>query len=540
MNRAIGHNIIGRSYSVGSTSMRRVTQGSTLPVEITFREELSEALLYVETRIGERVEHVRLPMQRAGNQFRSEIACGSPGIVRFKVRYKSDGEWHWDHVPYCYVMVDPKHLTALRMYTLVPLASGSMKQWKQRLPDIARMGFNTVHLLPITKVGKSESPYAAYDLFTVDPRYLDPEDPRDGHAQLVDFVEALKQHKLALCVDLVLNHIGVDSVFAERHPEWLAEDPHEQDGIKRAGWHGADTFHRWEDLALLEFEPFDSRAGSRLWGVMLRYARYWAKFAAETRGVLRLDNLHSSHRPFITWAMRRIRTEHPELLVLAELFTDEPTTMRLTREVGLHLILATQWEHKFVPELRRYLGYLHHTSRNVRYFFPVSSHDSGVPAQEYGDVRSTAPRLVVSALLGPGPTGIVQGVEHGVRDKIRFIGPPSKAELSPGVSFVPLITRLFELVDAHPALQTAGNLAFFDADHDAILAAARKNPETGRAEVLVCVNLDIFGPQTLHCDLTSVAPEGSTFRDVETGEMLTSGRLALTLTAGAHRVFVHL
>jgi len=536
----VGHSIIARSFSVGSTAMVRLTQGSTLRVDVTFREALSEAFLFVETRVGERVDRTRIGMRADGNRFHAEVPCSQPGVVRFKVRYKADGQWHQDHVPYCYIMVDPKRLQGLRMYTLIPLASGSMRKWKELLPAIASMGFNTVHLLPITRMGKSESPYAAYDLFAVDPRYLDPEDPRDGHAQLVDFVEALKRNKLALCVDLVLNHIGTDSVFAEHQPDFLAEDPHELDGIRRAGWQAADTFHRWEDLALLDFEPFDSRRGTKLWSAMLRYARYWARFAAETGGVLRLDNLHSSHRPFITWAMRRIRTQYPELVVLAELFTDEATTMRLTREVGLHLILATQWEHKFVPELRSYIGYLHHSSRRLRYFFPISSHDSGVPAQEYGDVRSTGPRLVVSALLGPGATGIVQGVEHGVLEKIRFIGGPSKVELSPGVDFSRLIARLFELVDAYPALQTPGNLAFFDADHHAILAAARRDPVTDRAEVLICVNLDIHSQQTLHCDLTSVAPEGATFRDVETGETLTSGRLTMTLEPGAHRVFVHL
>ncbi len=540
MKSVVGQDIIARSFSVGSNELTRVIEGDTVAVEVTFNAAPVEVLLCVETRIGERLENHPQPMTAADGdgKYRSTLLCSRPGVVRFKVRYRLREKWHWDHVPYCYVMVDPSRLERIRMYTLVPIASGTIRDWVERLPAIAGMGFNMLHLLPITTMGASQSPYAAYDLFTIDPRFLDPKDPRDGHAQFGDFVAALRRHHIGLCVDLVLNHIGIDSKIAECHgSEWLAEDPHEQDGIKRAGWQGADVFHRWQDLALLEYEPFQPREGSRLWATMLRYALYWAGFAADTGGMLRLDNLHSSHRQFVTWAMRRIFNRYPSLIVLGEVFTDESTIRRLTRDVGLHLILATQWEHKFVPELRTYLSYLHHTARRVRHYFPISSHDSGVPAKEYGDVRSTAPRLVVSALLGPGPTGIVQGVEHGVREQIRFIGAPSKPLLSSGVDFSPLIRTLFQLVDSQPTLRVAGNLAFFDAAHHAILAGARYDPVTTRAEVLVCVNLDIHAAHTLHCDLTSVAPENTSFRETSSGEVLRSGLVSITLEPGAYRVY---
>jgi len=527
-----------RSFAVGIDALSRVQEGSSLPVEVTFREEVSEAVLCVEVQVGARLERTEIPMEGAQNRFRAAIACSRPGLMRFKVRYCDGGVWNWDHVSYCYVMVDPSRLDRLRMYTLVPHASGTIRNWTEALPHIARMGFNMLHLLPITRMGRSENPYAAYDLFSIDPRYLDPEDERSGHEQFASFVAALSEHGIGLCVDLVFNYIGVDSEITETHLEWLAEDPHEQDVIRRAGWQGGDVFHRWEDLALLDYEPFDARAASKLWATMLRYAMYWADFAAATGGMLRLVNLHSSHRLFLRWAMARVRGRYPNLIVLGELFSDEASIRRLTREFGVHLVLATQWEHKFVPQLRSYLGYLHHLSRRVRSFFPVSSHDSGVPAHEYGDVRSTAPRLVMSTLLAPGPTGIVQGVEHGVREQIRFIGPPSRALLSPGVDFSDLIRSLFELVDAHPALRVAGNLSFFDAGHHAILAGARRHPATERAEVLVCVNFDVSAGHTLQCNLTSVAPEGTTFRDAISGELLQSGSVSISLVPAGYRIFV--
>jgi hypothetical protein len=82
--------------------------------------------------------------------------------------------------------------------------------------------------------------------------------------------------------------------------------------------------------------------------------------------------------------------------LLAEYFTDETTLLRTGPQWGLNLILATPWNHKFVPQLREYLNYIHSVSEHVRYFMPITSHDCGAPAQEFGSADSKDPSFLLA------------------------------------------------------------------------------------------------------------------------------------------------
>ena len=124
---------------------------------------------------------------------------------------------------------------------------------------------------------------------------------------------------------------------------------------------------------------------------------------------------------------RCLHEEFPTLAILGEYFTDDVTMLRTVPDYGLNLVLATPWNYKFAPDLRNYLRYVHHVSEHVRYFIPVTSHDSGSPAQEFGVAESTVPRYVAAALLGTGATGIVEGVEWGAPRRIDFIGRKPRA-----------------------------------------------------------------------------------------------------------------
>ena len=129
---------------------------------------------------------------------------------------------------------------------------------------------------------------------------------------------------------------------------------------------------------------------------------------------------------------QQVITRFPDIIVLAELFTSVEETIHLTFEYGLNLLLATTWEHRFVPQLRRYLQQLHSSGGSLRYFSPVTSHDSGTPTEEFGTVLSTIPRLVMAMLMSPGPSGIVQGVEIGLARKFPFVGKKTSHDFSNG------------------------------------------------------------------------------------------------------------
>lgn len=512
--------IVERSFPVGRENYFRLFKSQSLIIDITFRDDVVapdavtahfENLAYNQSRLFEiALKNV------APRRFRIEMEVPYHGVNRFKIKYAQKGAWFWDCRPYSYFMVDPDHLRDFRIYTFIPNANGHFGQWYDTFKRIRDLGFNTIHLLPLSRMGHSESPYAAYDLFDVDPQLLDPKNPKTARAQLESLVQFSKDCGLRLCFDLVFNSIGVDSSIRQSRPEWLTEDAAEADGIKRGGWSDGKQWHKWMDLAYINYDTPCSQLRKELWMTMSRYALYWSSFASATGGMVRLDNLHSSHKAFVRRVLGEVREAFPDIITFGELFDTEERIEDMVLDYGLNFLLATPWEHKFVPQLRSYTRSLHAKHNRLRYLFPTTSHDSGSPAEEFGDVRSTTPRLVISTLFGPGPSGIVQGVEEGTAKKIRFIGRKGFVDKFGDHNFSDIIKKLNALIQEHDCFQTSGNLQFIDHDHNAILGACRFDTTTKEPRFLIFANMDILGTQNLKVNLASYGLNlvGRTLTDV--------------------------
>ncbi|MDI1289396.1 MAG: hypothetical protein PSX37_05520 [bacterium] len=401
-------------------------------------------------------------------------------------------------------MVDPSQVDGLRVYVLIPNVSGTVADWTADLTRIRDMGFNAVHLLPITTMDTSESPFAASDLFGIDPRYLVGASPRDAQSQFEGFVAEAKSFNVRLGLCLVLNHVGVSSMMARQTPDWIVPDQSERDGLRRAGAWTDQGWRRWNDLVLINYEHPTESVRSQIWSYMTSYAMYWARYANETGGFVRFDNLHSSDPEFIHSVTAALHEAYPRLALLAEYFTDEQTILRTGPLWGLNLILATPWNQKFVPELREYLNYLHRISEHVRYFMPVTSHDCGAPAQEFGTADSTVPRYVAAALLGTGATGMPQGVELGESARIDFIGRRPKMRFPDQPRFARFIGCINAILAEYPAFRRGGNCRFIDGGHPAILAAFRRDGGPRATGFLVVCNFDIHDRQHIVIDLSTV------------------------------------
>ena len=168
---------------------------------------------------------------------------------------------------------------------------------------------------------------------------------------------------------------------------------------------------------------------------------------------------------------------------LLNISLDETTLLHTGPKWGLNLNLATPWNYKFVPQLRDYLNYIHRVSMHIRYFMPITSHDSGAPAQEFGSADSTVPRYVAAALLGTGATGIIQGVEFGEKERIKFIGRKKKMSYPSVPRFAQFIGKVNAILTDYPAFRHGENCQFIDNGHPAIIAAFRK--ETGTQDVRI-------------------------------------------------------
>jgi hypothetical protein len=257
--------------------------------------------------------------------------------------------------------------------------------------------------------------------------------------------------------------------------------------------------------------------------------------------MIRLDNLHSTDPAFAMHVTHRLRREYPGLGILAELFTHPEATQKVLQHYEVDLLLATTWEHHFSEELRRYFRYIHETTPMIPWFTPINSHDSGVPAEEFASAMATRPRYILCALLGIGATGLTQGVEDGIEEKINFIGrnpvlPPTANHRN----FWPMIKRTHELLTQHSVFQQQGNVEFLDHGHVAIIAALRLSKQPGEAHALVIANLDIHQQQSIHLELQSIGLGQYSLTDAFSGERwgLEGHGLSLTLDACGFRVIL--
>jgi hypothetical protein len=523
---------------VGRESFSRACQRKKLVLRIATAEPLAagvRANLVTTLASPDGTTAATAPFSRSdARTLVCELTPQHPGLHSFRAEFSVDDGKTWlrDTVADAWVLIDPPQVDALRIYTLIPAASGTLADWAADLPRIRAMGFSAIHILPITAQDVSQSPYSARDLFDIDPSYLIPGSPRQPLEQLADFIGAAKSAGLRLCFDIVLNHIGPLSAMAVRAPDWITPDTDRPDGFRRARYWDDDAWRTWEDLVLINYEHPSESIRAEIWAYMTEYALFWAKFADDTGGFVRFDNLHSSDPGFVTSLTTALHAAYPEVGVLAEYFTDETTLLHTGPEWGLNLNLATPWSYKFAPELREYLRRIHRVSGQIRYFMPITSHDSGSPAQEFGSADSTVPRYVAAALLGTGATGVPQGVEFGERERINFIGRRAKAPRPDNARFGLFIGKVNAILADHAAFRCGENCRFIDGEHPAIIAAFRRDAEG--AGYLVACNFDTLGPQRLEVDLSAELGDTGPFRATEllSGGNVTFGQPTFDIVLG--------
>jgi hypothetical protein len=495
------------SGSVGREEFTRAVMG--VPFEVTFTTDAGlpgslQAVLDTGLNAPAEGELMSFPFERVDERtFRCQVTPQKAGFFPFQARASLDGgaSWLQGSTPSAWVMVDPPQVDGLRLYSLIPTASGTIDDWTADLEQIKAMGFNAVHLLPITPLDDSQSPYAAKELFGVDASYLAPGAAGDWLAQLGKFVERAKELEIRLCFDLVLNHVGAHSTMAQRSPSWIVPDDTRPDGNKRPQYWYDGGWHAWEDLVQIYFHHPSDVVRSEIWEYMIEYALFWGHYADYTGGFVRFDNLHGSDQEFVSSLVNSLSREYPKLAVLAEYFTDDQTLLKMVPEHRLNLVLATPWNQKYVPELRNYLRYIHRISEHIRYFLPVTSHDSGSTTQEYGTAESVIPRYVACALLGTGATGISQGVEWGAAERVNFIGRHPRS-VPPGERrFATFLRKVNDILAEHPAFRSGKGCQFVDHDHHAVIAAFRTNPQTPTEGFLVVCNFDIHAPQQITLNL---------------------------------------
>ncbi|MBN2717335.1 MAG: hypothetical protein JXX14_15890 [Deltaproteobacteria bacterium] len=506
---------VKRSFDSQNGNPIRLYCGDAFELEIEFQSTVRNARVVCDTNFNQ-ADHSwhELPFRKARKGvYRFAAPATRCGEYAFRIKYSfDDGEsWIWDRAHLTHVHVDPIRMKNIRCYTMIPSVLGKINNWIAHLDHVRRMGFNMVHLLPVTQMGQSESPYSATDLFAVDPSFLEPGTDADAGLEAFEaFVEAAREREMSLCVDLVLNHVAPDSKMARSAPDWIVPDKSEPDGLQRSGcWHMAEWL-KWGDLVKIYYDHPSPETREAIWQFMTQYALFWANYADRTGGMVRLDNLHNSDEDFITHLLRELRAAYPNLIIHAEFFSDTNTLLKRARDWDLNLFLANPWEYPYAENLRTYLKHCHEIGRRVPQYTPVTTHDTGAPAELFGSAYAVVPRYFITALMSTGQTGAVQGVEYGVPHKVNFIGRNQPFPYSPNSTIVEEITRINAILTQYECLHQVGNLQFVDDDNGAIIGAFRVSAnDEQNLGLLLLANLDTTRYNWLEIDLKKITGQST-------------------------------
>jgi starch synthase (maltosyl-transferring) len=420
-----------------------------------------------------------------------------------------------------------------------PPKSGTLRTAAERLPAVARMGFDVVYLPPVHPIGAAfrkgpnNNPAARPGDIGSPWAIGSPEGGHDAiHPELGTFkdfdhfVERAAGLGMEVALDFALQ-CSPDHPWVLKHPDWFAHRP---DGTIA---YAENPPKKYQDIYPIDFD------GPGVLPAILeeceRVLRLWMSHGVR---IFRVDNPHT--KPVVFWErlLGRIHATDPDVLFLAEAFT-RPAMLATLAKIGFHQSYTYFTWRNTKDELQDYLSGL--SGDSAAFLRPnlfVNTPDILHAYLQEGGRPAFAVRAVLAATLSP-TWGVYAGYELcenvPVRPGSEEYLDSEKYQLRPrdwagaeaeGRSLAPLLAKLNGLRREHTALQGLRNLQFHYADSDAVLCYSKR---TADDMVLAVVNLDPHHTveATVSLDLSALGlgwDDRFTVRDVLSGEVYQWGR----------------
>ena len=413
------------------------------------------------------------------------------------------------------VVVERKAASFAAWYEMFPRSQGlepgkgaTFDDCIARLPEIARLGFDVVYLVPIHPIGRVNR--KGKDNSTV----AEPGDPgspyaigsEEGGHRAVDpelgtladfrhFVSAAAAFGMEVALDFAVQ-AAPDHPWVREHPQWFRFRP---DGTIK---YAENPPKKYEDIVNVDFDNPD-REG--LWAELRDTILFWVGEGVRT---FRVDNPHTKPLPFWEWLIREVKARCPEAIFLSEAFT-RPKMMRALAKSGFSQSYTYFTWRNTKSELIEYLTEL--TAYPAKEYFrpnfftntpdilPVFLQEGGRPAFRI--------RLVLAATLSP-VYGIYNGFElcentpipgreeylHSEKYEYKVWDWDRSANIKEDIAVLNRFRR------NNPALQEFLNLRFLNCNDPNILAYAKISSDRANV-VIVVVNLD---PHGVHEDIVEL------------------------------------
>ncbi|MGH9244104.1 MAG: alpha-1,4-glucan--maltose-1-phosphate maltosyltransferase [Acidimicrobiales bacterium] len=386
-------------------------------------------------------------------------------------------------------------------YEFFPRSEGGFVGSIDRLPAVADMGFDIVYLPPIHPIGRT---FRKGRNNTLVPQSDDPGSPwaiggaEGGHTAVhpelgtIDDFDRFVAEANALGLQVALDYAlqcSPDHPWVKEHPEWFHHRP---DGTIK---YAENPPKKYQDIYPINFWPPDDADRHGLWRACKEILDHWIAHGVR---LFRVDNPHTKPFAFWVWLIGAVRTEHPDVVLLAEAFT-RPKVMAKLAEIGFTQSYTYFAWRTARWEIEEYVNELAHTqlADYMRPNFWPNTPDILSGPLRHGPLAAFKLRLVLAATLVPA-YGIYSGYELGENEPASDTNEEylysEKYEIkrrnwdAPN-SLAQFIAQINEIRHRHPAFAELRTIRFHGSANDQIIAYSKTDP-TGGDPVLVVVNLD--------------------------------------------------
>lgn len=373
------------------------------------------------------------------------------------------------------------------IYNLFPPLAGTMSQWENHLPRIARMNFDWVYLNPFHYPGFSGSLYAVKDYFAFNPRFIDGVEG-DPFRALEHFCHYAQEQGLAVMMDLVLNHTASDALLVAEHPEWYSRN---SDGsLKHPSCVDPADTNRvtvWGDLAELEFwPPLDPD------GLLAFFLEVISRYLQVGIRGFRCDAAYKVPGDFWAKLIQQIRRITPETCFVAETLGCRLNEIIQLKKAGFDLFYNSSkwWDFQAPWCLEQY--------RDNRKIAPSVSfpetHDTARLITESGGNLALVKQSYLFAAFFSAGLLMPMGFEYGLPSKLDVVHSHPEGLLEKQFDLTDFITQVNRMKRACPVLQEEGPIKRLTKEGRPVVMLL-KSSDCHPGQVLALINATLH-PQT--------------------------------------------
>ncbi|MFN5539753.1 MAG: maltotransferase domain-containing protein [Candidatus Melainabacteria bacterium] len=381
---------------------------------------------------------------------------------------------------------------------------GTFRDCIEKLPYIAKMGFDVLYLPPIHPIGKTNRKGKNNSLITTDQ---DPGSPwaigshEGGHksihpelGSLEDFRELIKaadELGLEIAIDFAIQ-CTPDHPYVKEHPEWFY---HRADGTIK---YAENPPKKYQDIYPLDFH---CKEATSLWNELKSILLYWIEQGIK---IFRVDNPHTKPMRFWQWLIAEIHKDYPEVIFLSEAFT-MPKPMKFLAKVGFTQSYSYFTWRNTKEEITEYSTELTQSEMKNYYrgnFFP-NTPDILPYGLQNANKAAFKIRLFLAATLS-SIYGIYQGYEfcenqplgngkeeylNSEKYEIKYRPIHDSNWLSKQNHLIDYITLINKARKENAALQEYKNLEFYECENPNIIAYGKYSEDRSN-QILCVVNLN--------------------------------------------------